>query len=85
MLELLAQLLVGCVQSAATGMPLPDPLAGLLDQLDNPAAGDLATLGVWFRQLSTTPEDELLGQLKPPPELPEPLAAVVDQLKDALG
>lgn len=85
MLELLAQLLVGCVQSAATGMPLPQPLAGLLDQLDNPDAGDLAPLGAWFRQLTTTPEPELLRQLNsPPPELPAPLAAIVDQLKDAL-
>jgi len=85
-LELFAQLLIGCVQSAAVGVPLPAQLAGLLDQLDNPDAGDLAPLGAWFRQLAATPEDELLRQLNsPPPELPEPLATVVDQLKDALG
>ena len=85
LLELLAHLVVACVQSSAAKVPLPGPLAGVLAQLDSPAAGPLAPLGRYLRQLASAPAADLPGLLAaPPPGTPAPLVELLGKLREGL-
>ena len=82
--ELLTNLTVASVQ-AALGDKLPREADEVLKQMDSPDAGPLQPLATWLRRIATASEEELRSLLDlPPPDLPQGVQGVLEQIRKQL-